>query len=417
MTEAPGSSSHSAPSHGATDWLVDGSRARVVMLHNQFRPAYTGAGIQAERLFRALVRRGVQLRVLCTLPRGEDAPLVEHCPGYTIYRFRIPRGDDEFRFTHGLRSAGWLLARSDWDLLHIHGFNYWSVLPTAVARLRRRPVLVKTTIIPGTPQRLFGIPQRIITAAFRRTSAVVALSDEIERIHGEDAAFRARVVRIPNGVDTDEFHPVGAEEKLAARSRFELPREALVIVSMGVLSERKNVVGLVEAAGRLRHRPVCVALAGPPSDLPQQRAAVKRAIDGLPEGVEARELGPVSGERLPQLLQAADVFALPSRSEGMPNSLLEGMASGLACVATDIPGSRDVLAHGGGRMIPLDDTDALARAFDELAANPEERFRLGEEAREVIERHYSIDQVAGRYCETYGELLAARRPPRGRQMD
>ena len=92
-------------------------------------------------------------------------------------------------------------------------------------------------------------------------------------------------------------------------------------------------------------------------------------------------------------------------------SSLEAMASRLPCVASDIPGSRDVLRHGGGRLVPLDDAGALAAVLDELAADPAASERLAAEARAVIERHFSLDSVAERYLATYRELLAAA-PPR-----
>jgi glycosyltransferase involved in cell wall biosynthesis len=381
---------------------------RIAMLLDYYRPAYTGAGYQAERLIRELIGLGIDVEVLAPLPQDSDAPRRERSGRLSILRFPIPRSDDDRKFVLGLRAAWWLLTRSGWDVLHLHGFNYWAILPSLVARLRRRPVLVKTTIALGTPQRLFGIPQRLITATFRRCDAIVALSGAIEQDLRRDERCRARILRIANGADGDAFHPRTRDERLAARERLGLPSDAFIVVAVGQLNERKNVVGLLEAAGRLSHRPVCVVLAGPPSDFPEVRERVDRAIAALPDGVDARKLGHLPAERIPEILGAADVFVLNSRSEGMPNSLLEGMATGLACVSTDIPGSRDVLADGGGVMVPVDDPDALARELERLAADPDERSRLGAEARRVIGRSFSIAAVARRYAETYAELLAER---------
>jgi glycosyltransferase involved in cell wall biosynthesis len=111
-----------------------------------------------------------------------------------------------------------------------------------------------------------------------------------------------------------------------------------------------------------------------------------------------------------ELYRAADVFVLASRAEGLPNALLEAMASGLACVATDIPGSRDALAHGGGLLVAAEDRDALARAIDGLAGNAPERSRLGAQARRVIEERYALGRVAERYLELYAGLLGAGSP-------
>jgi glycosyltransferase involved in cell wall biosynthesis len=372
------------------------------MLISLYPPAYSGAGTQAEHLVRALVAQGAEMKVLGSLPRGSDAQRCERSTNLEVRRFPVPGIDEKRRLVFGLRAAWWLLTRSDWDVLHVQGFSYWGVLPIAVARLKRRPILVKTTLLgPDRPRH----PARSIAAAYRGIDAIVALSDELERSFREDPEFRARLLRIPNGVDTACFHPADLEARRAARRVFELPPDALVIVTAGDLDRRKNVVSLVDAVGRLPQRPVCVALAGPPASDPSYRAELEQAIDALPVGVTARLVGRLDPSRLADLLRAADIFALTSRYEGLPNSLLEGMATGLACVATDVAGSRDVLSEGGGLLVPLEDGDALVGALETLAGNPAERERLGREALAIIERGYSLSNVAERYLEVYRSLI------------
>jgi glycosyltransferase involved in cell wall biosynthesis len=383
---------------------------RIVSAVNFFRPAYTGAGVQAEHLFRELSRLGIEVTVLCPLPREAPAPRREREEGIAIRRFRIPRFDETHKVIFGAKAALWLLRRSDWDLLHLHGFGYWAVPIVLATWLRRRPVLVKTTILPGTPRRALGLPQRIPNWVFMHVDAIVAISRELESIYSRRKSRRTRLLAIPNGVDGETFHPGKATARGKARATLELPADALVVVTVGMLNSRKNIVGLVEAVGQLRHRPVCLALAGPPSEVIAEREDLRHAIAQLPPGAEARMPGSLPPTEVAELLRASDVFVLASRAEGMPNSLLEAMASGLACVATDIPGSRDVLARGGGVLVPVDDAEALAREIDRLAADPAERRRLGEEAQRIVERDYSIHSVASRYREAYRDLVGPRRP-------
>ena len=284
------------------------------------------------------------------------------------------------------------------------------MLPVLAARLRRRPVLVKTTLsgADGAPAPGLHLRGRAVAAVYRRCDAIVALSDDLAESFVRDGRFRARILRIPNGVDCELFRPGGPGAQLAARRRFGLDEDALVVISVGRLEARKNVVALVEAVGKLSWRPVCLLLAGPQSPVAADRADLARAIAALPAGAEARCTGRIDAGELAQLLCAADVFALASRAEGLPNSLLEGMASGLPCVATDIPGSRDVLSGGGGLLVELDDCDALVEALDRLAADPEQRARLGREGRQLAELEYSLPSVAQRYLEVYASLLAPK---------
>lgn len=378
------------------------------MLLVGYPPAYSGAGAQGAKLASELARQGVAVTVLCPAPGASEAPAVEEQGKLVVRRFRVPSADSR-HLVFGLRCALWLLAHGGWQLLHLHGFSYWSVSPVWVARLKRRPVLVKTTLLgPGADGALRGelsLPQRVIAASYRRVQAIVALSDALAASFVETPGYRARIERIPNGVDTEDFRPAEGDEKGAARKRFDLPQDAAVAVSVGRLEARKNIVALVEAAAEVKHRPLCLALVGPPSPYPEDVIALDRAVAALPPGVEVRFVGELPPSELPEMLRGADILVLPSRAEGMPNSLLEGMASGLGCVASDIPGSRDVLARGGGVLVPLDDREAMARQLDAWLSDPVELARMGAEGRRLAEEHYSIQSVARRYVDLYRTLL------------
>ena len=375
-----------------------------------YPPSYTGAGAQAAQLATGLAEQGVRVTILCPAPDDVEAPAVERQGNLTVLRFRTPRADTR-RLTFGLRAALWLLFHSRWQLLHLHGFNYWALLPSWVARLRARPIVAKTTLLgPGADGALeadLQFPQSLLAAGHRRVQAIVALSEALAQSFVERPGYRAQIVRIPNGVDTDAFRPAREDERRAARERYDLPSDASVVITVGRLEARKNPVGLVEAAGCMKRRPLCLALVGPPSPYPEDVAALDAAIAALPEGVEARLVGELPPAELPQVLRAADLLVLPSRAEGMPNSLLEGMATGLACVATDIPGSRDVLSEGGGVLVPLDDPDAMARQLDAWLSDATELELWGKAGRRVIEERYSMDVVARRYRELYRSLLDA----------
>ena len=105
---------------------------------------------------------------------------------------------------------------------------------------------------------------------------------------------------------------------------------------------------------------------------------------------------------------ASDVFVLPSLAEGLSNALLEAMAMGLRCVATEVGAAPDLLGDGLGRLVPVGDADALCSALiSALAAAPD--AALSQNIRARIERDYSIDATARKLAEAYRKL--ARRPP------
>ena len=112
---------------------------------------------------------------------------------------------------------------------------------------------------------------------------------------------------------------------------------------------------------------------------------------------------------VPQLLAASDLFVLPSLWEGLPMALLEGMASGLPVIATDVAGSRQVVVPGqSGMLVPPDDPGALASAMTHLLEDDAERDRLRRAARERVEAEFSAARQAVRHAEAY-EASRARR--------
>jgi len=116
---------------------------------------------------------------------------------------------------------------------------------------------------------------------------------------------------------------------------------------------------------------------------------------------------------LPRLLQCFDVFVLPSLSEGFPNSLVEAMATGLPCIATDVACVSEIVDHGrNGLLVRAGDADDLASALDRLISDSALRQSLGAEARAVVEARFSLEATTDR-CEAYlAEIVDAHRSRR-----
>ena len=144
------------------------------------------------------------------------------------------------------------------------------------------------------------------------------------------------------------------------------------------------------------------------------RALDERYSKALAEQSSSRAWGNVFAfwETSPtyRLLADLDIAVLPTwdrwRMEGCPVALLEAMACGVACIATDIPGARDVVEREkSGLLVPPRDAEALARALARLATAPEERRRLGEKARARILADYTIEREVEAHERLYREAL------------
>ena len=237
----------------------------------------------------------------------------------------------------------------------------------------------------------------------------IPLSRELE--HYLRATIRvddARITQIYNGVDAECFHPAAGGRESLPVPNF-LPPEGLVIGSVGRMQAVKDPLNLVRAFLRLlREMPggwqrLRLVMVG---DGPLRREA-----EALLAAEGARDLAWLPGARddIPALLRAMDVFVLPSRAEGISNTLLEAMASGLPVVATRVGGNDELIEEGRtGALVPAADAAALAVAIRRYANDPALRRDHGRMGRARVERQFSMESMVAAYTAVYESLLKAK---------
>jgi glycosyltransferase involved in cell wall biosynthesis len=171
-----------------------------------------------------------------------------------------------------------------------------------------------------------------------------------------------------------------------------------VAVYTGRISHEKGVDVLLEAWTRWKKPPEATLLIV--GDGPEAPRLKEKA------GLDVRWSG-ATGD-VGTCLQAADVLVLPSRGEALSNSLLEAMACALPCIATRVGGTPEVLGDGKrGILIPPEDPEALAKALNDIASDPDLRKRLGQAGRSAVEDRFSIKATAAFYINLYEELAAS----------
>ena len=182
------------------------------------------------------------------------------------------------------------------------------------------------------------------------------------------------------------FRPAGAGEPEAS--------EAVRLLYVGRLIPLKGVGVLLSALAGLSNVTLTVAGDGPEAE----------RLAGLAGeyGMSVRFHGNVAHEELPELYRAHDAFVLPSRNEGMSNTVLEAMASGLPVIVTDVGGTAE-LVEGNGVVVPVDDEGALRGAVVALRDDLGKRGEMGERSREIA-LEYSWEKVAEEYLALYGEV-------------
>jgi glycosyltransferase involved in cell wall biosynthesis len=377
------------------------------MISPQFRPSVGGYERAAERLSTALAARGGSVTVIterrqCSWPAHEvvDGVVVRRLP--CLYRPHL-------HMLSSLLAFAWFLLRRGrgFGAWHVHQYGLHAVLAVAMGKLLGRPVVLKLTSSAGkgirnAVARLPLSPR--VAALLRRVDACVAISQET----GEEAlAFGIpadRIERLANGVDAHRFHPVSSADRLAARADLGLVATGL-IVFVGRLSPEKNPDGLLAAWQAAQPRLPSgwkLVLVG---DGPMRGALTARIeADGLGESVR------LVGERsdVERWLRAADIYVLASHREGLSNTTLEAMASGLPVVSTRVSGSAETVGEtGAGLVVDIGRMDEVAGALVRLATDAPLRERMGRNGRAVVEEKYSSDRVAEAYLALYRRLISA----------
>lgn len=232
--------------------------------------------------------------------------------------------------------------------------------------------------------------------ALRRSAGLlVGPTQEASRLQELYGLPSSKIARIPNPVDVSRWRPAASPaEREMQRARLALPAEALVVAWHGqVQLHRKGLDVLLEAWKLVRgHR----------SDWDARLVLVGAGEDARllgeripPAGGIVRLDGWHGPQALRAILSAADVYAFPSRHEGLPMAPLEAMACGLPVVGSDIVGVRDVIGDCG-LLVPPGDPVALAAALDGLLREPELRHSLGRRARKRAEQVFAPEIVGPR---------------------
>jgi glycosyltransferase involved in cell wall biosynthesis len=282
----------------------------------------------------------------------------------------------------------------------VHGFNFHGGLYGALL-VRRRTELRLVTSERGIIRDLKPHQRWARRFYHHRSARMLVNSEEVKANVAKASPLRAGWLEvIPNGIDTSWFAPEAVAP--ADLATLGLRGEGPVVGHVGRFRREKGQMFLLEAlkevASRLPSARFLLVGGGPDAE----RVAAHVAAPPL----AGRTVVLDYQEDVRPFLRAMDVFVLPSRSEGMPNALLEAMSMGAACVATRVGGTRILLDEGrAGRLLDFGDLATLVEAITGLVRDASERRRLALAARGRAVERFSMDRMMQSYYEVYDEAL------------
>lgn len=375
---------------------IESRRIHVLMVLESAFPAHRGGGAESQvrTLARALRARHQKVTVLTPLTPLGPQQRVSRVDGVPVVRLPYPR----VRLLGGpwlwLRTAAFLWSRRQrYDVWHVHIAHYLGAVCALLGPWLQVPVVVKVSgwweLDRGTLAEHVSPMGRLARRCLLRVDAWQSISQRIAAALRSRGVPAARIVAISNAVDTARFSALkrnasepGARFVFVGRLVPEKGLETLIDAFALLLREypqsHLRIVGAGLLLGELTQR----ALA--------QGVATRIEFSGHREDVET-------------LLSEADFGVLPSHIEGLSNTLLECMASGLPMIASRVSGSEDIVRDDvNGWLFEPGDCGGLTRAL--LAAarlSPAERDAMGARARDSVERHAGLDSVLDRLLHLY----------------
>lgn len=407
-------------------------RHTVVMVTTSY-PRFPGdsVGTFMEPIAKSVAARGHEVHVVAPWHPRITRAAEEDGVRFHFFRYAPVPALNVFGYASGMRAdvklrgaaylaaplalaAGWRAARAvavNRRATVMHG--HWVVPGGALAAIAV-PWLPLVISLHGTDVHVAETvrPARVAARfAFRRAGAITACSADLAARAVAVGADAARLEVVPYGVDTARFRPEpGARETM--RAQLHIAPDASLVAAAGRLVRKKGFEYLIDAVGRMEStRPVVLAIAGHGDLAGELRARARGA--GVDDRV--RFLGDVSQNDVATLFTAADIVAVPSvrddsgNVDGLPNVVLEALASGTPVVTTAAGGIGAVVEpERTAVVVPERDPDALARALSDLVADPSRRARLGAAARGHVDAHFAWGATAARFEHAYDRALAMK---------
>jgi sugar transferase (PEP-CTERM/EpsH1 system associated) len=290
----------------------------------------------------------------------------------------------------------------------VHARNWGAIEAVAAARLARVPVVIHSEHGYGL-EMLAGLPlrQRLLRSAlYTLADRVFTVTRDLRNFHARQAWISPQKIGvIYNGVDIQRFAPC-LEIRCIWRKKLGLPVGAFTIGCVARMVELKDHMTILRAAENLisQRLDIRVLLVGGGPEL----ARYQQYVANSPQ-LAGRVLFSGASENIPELLNAMDVFVLPSKCEGMSNTLLEAMATGLPAVATQVGGNPEVIEDGScGWLFPAGDVDSLAMCLCRFVTSTELCHKFGLAARRRAVEQFGLERMLKDYRSLYLDCAGRR---------
>ncbi|MDD5688029.1 MAG: glycosyltransferase family 4 protein [Elusimicrobia bacterium] len=378
-------------------------KPKVCMLIPSLFSVIGGAEKQCWLLSKELVKKEVEVIILTQ--KEKKSPFTEIRDGIKIYY--LPGLSLPFFPSFGLFCSTliFLFLNSDkYDIIHVHMATSLSLTAVFAKYGLRKKIILKM----GASGR-YGEISTSSKGFWRRFKLYcikkgfdyfIAISKDITKELEEEGFWSNKIVHIPNGVDTEYFYPVKQKEKELIKQKEKLAGKKIFIFS-GRFTPQKNLLFLLKTwkEHKVQVKESVLFLVGEGEEEKKLRLFI--------ENEKIRDVFFIkSTSQIRDYYRFSDIFVLPSLAEGISNSLLEAMASGLIVIASKIPANEEIIQNGtNGILVNIDNTKEFSSLLTKVSIHIDSYSKIGITARQTVEARFSISQVTSRYYQLYKKVL------------
>jgi glycosyltransferase involved in cell wall biosynthesis len=354
--------------------------------------------------------RGLIVDITCS--PDEDADYLAEI-GYTVHQIPIARKISPISNLQSIIQLYQLMRENNYDLVHVH-----SPVAALLGRIAAKMAGVKRIVYTAHG---FKFNDRMSVAEYQFYYSIekfaATITDLILTQSWEDFQTSKKTQLIAsdklrhlgNGIDIDKFSRARLPNDTRSRIRaeFGIPEDRLIIGIVARITLIKGHGELIKAFAKLQSQFDRLHLLIVGGQLESERDSYQIEVERAIDEHQLRDRVTITGMRtdIPELLMAIDILSLPSLWEGLPRSVIEGMAMELPVVTTDIRGCREAVVDGEtGIIVPTQDSASLAEALAKLIANPSLRQSFGTAGRQRALVEYDERNVFKRLSEAYGDL-------------
>lgn len=356
---------------------------RICMLIPSFYPLIGGAERQVMGLCREMRRKGIETFVLTR--RIEGTPEKEIINGTKV--IRLSGRWYPLMFLMALL-IHLFFNRNCYDIIHVHTLNSPALIAALIGFLCRKRVVIKVTRSGKNSQiesyQLCWWKRLIFKIMYREIACFIAITADVRKELLKLGVPKKKIALIPNGVAIPKM-----SNEITEDHQSELD-EKIICLSVGRLIKRKRFDLLLNAWAEQKNiNDATLIIIG---DGPERNRLEKMASN-LMVSDSIHFFGSVIHDKVLYWLKQAHCFILPSDSEGMSNALLEAMAYGLPVIVSNIHANYSLIQDGINGFL-FSNLNDLTEKLQLLIQDRDCRLRLGQKAREYIEKYHSFSQVA-----------------------